>query len=384
MANRIYEYWRQAATFPIGATFKDKLPDSGMLSGLLIEVNGTAVSGATLATAQYRLIDFLTSLQVIGNGSTIIHSTQFKDWRYFNFLDTKKLPMTWWRNYASQAQREVILVTFGRWLWDTDYGLDLSKWSRVEVALTNNGSGTYFTGDLSTTILGCYMQDAPGGFARGYLRKEEFKSWTTVQNAWEYSLLPTTNPLRGVHVQLLPAYDGTTFAEDTGMVNLADNVLFWKKTPQTYMHQGPISQRLYLDHFEHEGLGITSEFVDRTADKYFSVGLGYVYGMAGVSGSKDGAVSTAVPTIDGDNNGGRQNLENREADSPVHLLSLGLAPQNMISMHYVQDCDQMWMLDPARDGAINLDIHTRDSATADNGTNRILLDSVYPHPTVRA
>jgi hypothetical protein len=377
------EVFRSADAFTINTTYDQDLPKTGLLSGLLIEVTGTKVSGATSATEAWRLDDFLTKLEIIGNGSQVIKSINWKDLLYLNYLDFGKMPPTIWRNYASQSDRAVGIVLFGRHPYDTDFGLDLSKWNRVQVKLTNTGSATYYTGNLAINITELWLNDLPSGFGRGYLRTEEFRSWPTVQNKWEYIELPTTNPIRGVHLQLVPDVDASFIAE-TGMSNLADDVKFGISTPKIFLHDGGVFQRMYLDSIRNPGLELTSGFVYKTADVGFHMGLGYIFGMAGVSGSKDGAVSTVDVTIQGDNNNGTQSLESFEADSPAHLMARGMAVQNFVTLHYAKDADPAWLLDPSRHGQIKLDVHTRDAAAAADGTNRVLLDSLYPHPTSRA
>lgn len=372
-----YEYHRQGDTFTIGETYREDLPKSGLLSGMLVQVSGTMVSGATLSTEATWLLDFLTKLEIVVNGATVVKSLDWLQQLYLVFLEQQALMANWWRNYAAGVQREMLLINFGRYLWDTEFGLDLSKYNRAEIKVTNSGSATYFTGNLTIDILLLYLEDMVGGFSRGYIRSEEYRQWTTVANTTEYIELPTKYPLRGIHLQAIPDQDAN-FVEETGMPNLIYDVTLGINSRGKKLREGQCFLPMALDNMLVPGSKILPSFADKTADKGFLSGFGYMTGASGVSGAKDGAVSTAVPTINGDNNGGRAVLENREADSPVQLMFTGLAPYNCHSIFYDRLADPAWLLDPSRHGQITLDVLTRNAASAADGTNSLILESVVP------
>jgi hypothetical protein len=374
------ELFRNAAAFAVGSTFSEQLPTTGLLSGILLQVDGSLASNSEKATAQWRLDDWLSTLQVLGNGSQVIHSARWGAFRYRNLLDQYKLPPAWWRNYATQSTRSTVLVNFGRYLYDPDYGLDLSRWDRVELKLTNTTSATYYASGLTVTAWLVFLHNLPSAFQRGYMRFEEFKSWTTVQNAWEYTQLPTTSPLRGVHLQLVP-YNAGPGVDATSLINLADNVEFSISNPKLFLHNGGVFQLMQLNSLENPGLEFTHGMADRTADMPFGVGLGYVNGMSGIAGTKSGSAASVIPTILADENGSQQNPESDGASVLMHWMARGLAPENFLTLHYTRDADPADLLTPSRDGTINLDVHTRDASTAASGTNRIVIDSVYPQPT---
>lgn len=374
------ELFRNAQALAAGATFKEKLPDSGLLTGILIEVNGTLVSNSEKATKEWRLDDWLSTVAVIGNGSQTIHSARWSQYRYKNFLDQGKLPPAWWRNYATQATRSSILVPFGRRLWDPDYGLDLSKWDRVELAITNTTSTTYYASGLNVTAWLLFLHNTPTPFGRGYIRFENYKEWTTAQDTWEYTDLPTQNPLRGVHLQLIPN-DDAAYVDATGMQNLADDVEFSISNPKMFLHQGGVFQLMQENSLDAPGLEMTHGMSDRTADYAFDTGLGYVNGMAGIAGTKSGSAASVIPTILADENGRSQNPESDGASVLMHWMARGLAVENMITFHYAREADNADCLVPSRDGTVKFNVHTRNASSAVSGTNRIVLESVYPHPT---
>jgi hypothetical protein len=376
------ELFRNAEAFSNASTFNEKLPDTGMLSAILVEVNGTLVSNSEKVTKEWRLDDYLTNVKVMGNGGQTIHSGRWSSFRYKNFLDQGKLPPAWWRNYATQATRSTILIPFGRRLYDPDYGLDLSKWDRVELQITNTASATYYAGGLTVTAWLIFLHNLVSPFSRGYVRHEVYKEWTTVQDAWVYTQLPTGYPIRAVSLQMLPD-DNSAFADVTGLTNLAYDVQFSIANPKLFLHNGGLFQLMEENSLMLPGLEETHGMADRTADYGFDTGLGYVNGMAGIAGTKSGAVASVVPTITADVNGRTQNPESDGASVLMHWMARGLAVENYVNLLYARDADPADCLTPSRDGSVELDVHTRNDSNAAGGTVRIALDSIYPHPASR-
>jgi hypothetical protein len=132
--------------------------------------------------------------------------------------------------------------------------------------------------------------------------------------------------------------------------------------------------RLNYYEFGHEAL--VGLMAYQNADVGFDVGLGFVMGQAGISGSKDGAGSSTVPTIEADRTSFTQKLETYEADSPVHMLLKGMAYQNCVLIGYDKEEDLSDALNMDYWKQVTLDIHTRNSSDAASGKNFICLQSV--------
>ncbi|MCP4208146.1 MAG: hypothetical protein GY767_13995 [Shimia sp.] len=372
------EYLREAVDWTRGGTYREDLPKSGLLTGLLFEVSGSCVSGATAATADTWLADFLEKVEILGNGAEVIASLDWEHIAYLTYLAQSKMPPTFWRNYATATQFEQQMMLFGRSLGDTQFGLDLSRWKNVEIRMTNDTSSTYHSAALSLDVKLIFIEELAGAFPGGYIRAEEFRSWTTVQNATEYLDLPDAFPMRGIHLQLIPDIDGNYLAE-TNAHNNADDIELAVRARAHRIFKGGADHLFHHNHFEFPGTPITSFQADKTADYGFNVGLGRPYGIATSSLSKDGAVSANIPTME-DRNDYTQKLEDREADSPVGGLVLGLAPFNFGTLFYERECRPDWLLNPNTHGPITLDVHTRDAASAPDGTNTVVLESVVAHP----
>ncbi len=368
-----YEYLREGVTMTLGQTYKIDLPEQGLVSGIFLKLSAPCTSGATLADELWRLQDHLGTLEVIANGATIIKSAPWKVFEAIQRLKTKVSPLNAWRNYATNTQFEYLLLPFGRYLWDKEFGLDLAKYDNVEFRLTNSSSATYHSDNITASILLAYMRENPGGF-RGHIRTELWREWTTVANEIKYHTLPTEFPYAGIHLRALP--DTTTGKADTGFANLMTDIDFKIGGGTKQVFKGGLDDLALIKHYEGGVEGLVSGMADVTADKGIGVSLGRVLGWSGISGSKDGAVSTVDITMEADATDGTISFEAREADSPIEFILRGYAYQHMVPLFFSPNLDPDTLLVPTQAGEMTLNIQTANAASAADGTNQIILERV--------
>jgi hypothetical protein len=365
------EYLRESVTMTRGQTYRIDLPEIGLLSGLQLKFSASATTGLGLAGGAWRLLDFLTTIEVIGDGATVIKSFQAKTAEFVDFLRCGIVPVHKWRNYATNTQNEYIHLLFGRYLGDPLYGLDLSKWKNVELRITNTSSATYHGTDITLSILGTYFVN-PGHSFGGFLRTETWREWTTVTDETKYHVLPVEYPISGIYLHALPAV--TSGMSDTGFANLMDDIDFSVNGGQQRLYKGGLDDLIIENRMETGREPIVSGLADVNADSGIDVGIGNMFGWATASGSKDGAVSAVIPTMIADATDNTISFEAREADSPVEFMARGTGFMNHAYLFHSQNLEQENLLTAAALGELRLNIHTRNSATADNGTNRVILE----------
>lgn len=365
------EYLREGVTMVRNQTYRLDLPKSGLLSSLLFKLSASCASGATLSVANWRLEDYLTKVEIIGNGATIIKSLDVAHLQFMAWLNQGIVPPHYWRNYATNTQFAYFMVMFGRFIGDPNYGLDLSRFDSVELRVTNTATSTYYGTDITASILQTYMRELPGSFA-GYVRSEEFRKWTTVQNATEYLLLPTEYPISRVVLRAVPSNTNGVF--DTNPQNLMSDIDFSFNGRTKQVYKGGFDDLLVQNYMERGAEVLVGGQLDGTADygKPISVARGFNWG--GISGSKDGAVSSTIPTIEADPTDGYIKPEAREADSPIMFLYRGMGYEYSTWLHNSPDLSLESLIDPANAGEINLDIQTANASTAASGTNTVILE----------
>jgi hypothetical protein len=367
------EYLREGVTGTLGQTFRIDLPETGLLTAMFLKVSANATSGAFAALDAWRLQDYLTTLEVIGNGATVIKSADFKHFDFLNWLRNKVNPLHAWRNYGANTQFEYVPILFGRSLYDKDYGLDLSKWDNVEFRLTNSSSATYHSTDLTISLLLAYWREHSGGF-RGYLRTEKWREWTTVSDEWKYFTLPTEFPISGVYLRALP--DFTTGVPDSNGANGMYDIDFSKAGGTKRLFVGGLDDLALMNYYELGGSLIVPGQPYINADQGVQWSMLRSLGWATATTTKDGAVATTFPTMASDLTDGSMKYEDYEADRPIATLVQGYGYQHMGWLWHSQDCNSEDLLDPAEAGEVRLNIHTRSGAAYADGTNQVVLERV--------
>jgi hypothetical protein len=365
------EYLRESVNMALGSTYRIDLPEQGLLSSILLNIQASAVSGYSLANELWRLQDHLGKVEVIANGSQIIKSVDFKHLQFFSWMRQGIVPFFNWRNYASNTMREFAVINFGRWIGDTEYGLDLSRYDNVELRITNASSASITADDLTLSLLQVFMRDGAGAF-KGHLRTELWRQWTAVSDEIKYLVLPTEYPISGIYLRALP--ETSSGAAETGMSNPMDDIDFSLQGGLKRYYKGGIDDLLVLNSLERGAEVITSGLADVTADRGIQVGIGRVNGFAGMASSKDGAIATSIATVTADETDGTIRFEVREADSPVHFITKGIGFQNIAWLLHSQQLLTEELVSFPKDGEVRLNIHTRSGAGYAGGTNEVLLE----------
>jgi hypothetical protein len=368
-----FEYVRENVAMTLGGTYKLDLPKHGQLCGLFFRLSGTDVSGLGATGGKWRLIDYISKIAVIGDGATVIKSLTGYQVQGLAYLDQGVLPQGSWRNYAANTQLEHMLINFGHYLYDPDFGLNLERFNNVELQIDNNATagGATNLADLTVSVLAIYKEE--GGVYPAYFRTEEWRAWTTVQAQTVYNDLPLEGKLRRVVLQAIPGLDGSNL-ENTNMSNLMYDIEFLMDTGRTRVLKGGINDIMRLNHLDIGKPVIVGGTIYQNADVGVDMSLGYIYGRANGAGSLSGAVATTFSTIEASRTSFTQKFESHNADNPHELLVLGLAPYEMLSLPFINPFDPGNFIDLRSRATVALNITTRDSSSAASGRNAIILD----------
>jgi len=368
-----WDYLREADDMDRNSTYKLDLPENGYLSAIQFRITAAGVSGAFAETEKWRISDFISKVEIIGNGSTVIKSITGNVLQALQAFDVGINALDYWHSYAAGTQRFNVILLFGRYLFDMEYGLDLGKWDSVEIRITNDATSTYYSEDFAVSTLCYYWRGDFRGF-RGYMKTEEWRSWTTVANETKYLELPTENKIRRIIIQALPAVDSSK-VEKTSMFNIAYDIELSLRTGVLRIYKGGSDDIVRMNTLFLKRLQLTYPQYYMTADYGRNIGIGYVLGGAWGSGAQDGAGSSTVPTLEGMRTSYTQKPETYEADSPIHAIHVGHAPENcfFFPFHWIDEPGSY--LDPKSEKTVRLNIQTRNASSAADGTIRVILDS---------
>lgn len=370
------ELLREGVAMNLNDTYKLELPDWGSLGSILLRFNGAQATGLGQSGGKWRIIDFLSKLEVILNGSTICKSLKADMVQAIAFYDNGILSPDPYRNYATNVQYCYILLNFGRKLYDPLLGLQLDNYKSTELLITNDATTASFS-DLAVTVMAVWRREVDTPFTH-HLRSEEWRKWTTVADETQYLELPTQFPIRRILLQAIPALDAA-FIEKTELHNLMDDIDLAFATGSIRVYKGGIDDIMRLNLYHYGRNLIMGGSTYMFADKGINMGLGRVEYSAHGSGSLDGAASATIPTMQGSNNAATQKPETYEADSPIQLIVGGMAYHHTIVFPFDMGDMPENYLDPDLRKTVKLDIHTRNDSNAASGTNRVILDRLVPN-----
>ena len=208
------EDWRyHVAVEPISLTDNDTdqidFPSEGVISK--IEILISAINAVTIETHGHRrLSDHITNVSLTGDTNDIIHDLNAQQSRMFAMDTEEKIPPEEFRGYNSvhvvtdpTIQNTVIPIYMGRYARDEDFGLDLSKWTNVRLALTNDIELSRFEVEslqASVRFLWTFDDDIkPASYLAKTIVDEQA---VTTANMWTRPvILPKRFPIRRIGVE---------------------------------------------------------------------------------------------------------------------------------------------------------------------------------------
>jgi hypothetical protein len=199
-----YWYWRQlknSLALTQATTNRFDFPERGAVSGLL--VRQSSVNAATLRAYDSTWNIQRQKLRLVGNGNYEILNAEARHLAAAQFFETGKMPILFLPHYTGNTQSYDLLVQFGRYLGDPQYGLMLEKFaSGVQFEETNTFSPTYYTaGSDALTVWALMYKDAPADmFSGGFFKKRQILNKDAATETQYAVKLPTSNPIKQIHM----------------------------------------------------------------------------------------------------------------------------------------------------------------------------------------
>lgn len=376
------EVLRDAVSMTFAQTYELDLPKSGLLGSLVLYVSSSQNGYPCLgAVPKWRLIDYISKIEVIGDGSEVIKSFDGKEALAAAFYDDGVEPSGLWRQYSSTPQRQWIPIHFGRFLMDELYGLDLSRFAQVTLKITNDGSATYWTTDIKLTVIGYWLREAPAALG-GYFREEVWKSWLPVAAAVEYSDLPVALPIRRIVLEARPARVSTTCKNASTMHALMSDIDFTFRTGQTRVYKGSLEALGHLSILEMGRFVESRGAIDRTAGLGFECGVGYVHQNIGYGGADANSITTALSNMSMDIQDSAQEMAYRSGNGQLEWAVRGHGYMHTLPLWVARKPDLSDLLDPEALKVVKVDILTATGTTV-TGTDRDARNAILLSRLVR-
>ena len=201
------EDWRyHIAVEPISLTDNDTdqidLPSEGIISKMEILVHNTNAADIE-DKGQRRLAEHLTNVSITGDTNDIIHDMNAMQSRLFAMDTEQNIPPEEFRGYNDAVQNTVIPIYGGRYARDEDYGLDLSNWTNVRLAITNDFAASHFVAgdaELSVRFLWTFDESIkPAAYLAKTIMDEQA---IPTANMWTRPvILPKRFPIRRIGIE---------------------------------------------------------------------------------------------------------------------------------------------------------------------------------------
>ena len=351
-----------------GSTWELDLPKSGQLGSLVLYIAATAESNQLLILPKWRLIDWITKIEVMGNGSEIIKSYDGVEAIAAAFYDDGKPPVGLWRTYATTPQRQWIPIHFGRSFLDEVSGLDLSKFHQVTLKITNDAHTDQWGTDITLNLFAYFLREG-GSFGAGYFREEVWKSWLPVADAIEYNDLPILYPIRRVLLEARPARDTTDAKNNSTMIDLMEEIDFTFRSGQVRVYHDSLQELGHLAAMQGLGEVVTRGSIDRTAGYGFECGIGYVTGNAGVGTPDADGRTGVISNMRMDIQNSAQEVGYRAGEGSLSWVCRGNSYCDCTPLWIARKPDLSDLLNPADLDVVKVDIKCRSGRTL-TGTDR--------------
>lgn len=373
MYNQTVDVVRQDSVDMGGETNTYELETAGILSYIDLLVDFTVdTDGDDFVKS---ILDWLTTIEVIGNSTDILLSLDGRELAALNFFMTKH-PVTETRTEKQLAHNYMhIAIPFGRYLNDPEYALDLANWDLVELNITNGDSDTLHFFDVGNyTIREKFIREGPSPTA--YFKTFEANAWTPPSATSEKTVkFPTDYMIRQALISVLPTYRARNEAllyeiwevlHEIKFTYMSGNIVVFDEDTEELMRQNE-------DEF---GLVDMGGLVQGDHGDYFSTDLGWVLD-ANVSLAEIDATTTS-DAIWGVSNLPESRLKLEEgALKAGHLLNWkarGYAYMDALVFHFDKDNSMANLLDPRAMDTVELKYTSEQTA----GQVRTVLQQVRP------
>lgn len=380
------ERFRDAITMTRDDTYHLDLPQQGKLSFILLKVDGTHLAEATssLTNAKWRIHDYITDIDVVANGQKDIKSLDAYIAQGLSFWDQGVTPPDTWREYSNQWVISWILLNFGEKMWDVNHYLQMEDFQALELRVTNDCPTTVWQDSVHiTTYLG-WLRGAGVPPSQGFVKSEVYRRYTSVRDAYEYIDLPTGLPIRRIFLQSIPPI-GSDGIYSAHPYNVLRDVKFTFRSGAMTVFDAMWWDLIKLNFLERGQEVITGGAIYHNADLGFLVDIGDVRQRAGIASRRGaGAAAATIPTMHGDQNRATQVMEAQESDVVTDFIVRGQAYQHMGVFRFDYLPELQGLLDPssAGMGICQLELHTRDQASAASGTIRVILERLATPATL--
>ena len=143
--------------------------------------------------------DIVTKIEIV-DGSDVLLSLSLKELQALHAYQTGHFPYSLHDEGPDADSKDHATLFFGRWLWDQEYFMDLTKFSNPQLKITTDedviramSATGFLTGSLDVSIVAHVMEDEALA-SKGFFMNKEIYSFTSGTSGNEYVELPRDYP----------------------------------------------------------------------------------------------------------------------------------------------------------------------------------------------
>lgn len=232
-------------------TITERLPSSGMVSMIQLYLYGQNNNNMQNIPHQ-RLSTHITNVTVIGDDDDIIVDASADQLRALFWDGNTQCPIEHNHCYGAKGQWTSIPINFGRYSRDLKYGLDLSKWTEVEVKITNDAVAAEIQADTQTMSARLLWEKGEGISPSQYLSPVEIDSHLCARADERYvKRIARKDPVRRIQVQDTVAINAETGCPLALRNENIENIKFTKNTRNDVIWDDRLSELGYFNSQEY-------------------------------------------------------------------------------------------------------------------------------------
>jgi hypothetical protein len=217
--------FEKAKASTLNSTHTVELPDTGLLDTIALQFAHVNASNV-IAGAPLNIWHHLTKIEVIGDTDKTLFSLTGEEAIAKAFRKMGMLPPFTHNEYGNKTQWQNIPIFFGRKFHDGHYALDLGKWDKIELKVTNDFDSTY-SSSLSMETRLITIEDSTETYAKFLKQWEYEKDKPDADQDYVRPKLPTKGLLRELMIQIDPDLTSETAAPVTNVISDNFNWKLW-------------------------------------------------------------------------------------------------------------------------------------------------------------
>lgn len=154
-----------------------------------------ALTNGAVANAAGHPAECVTKIELV-DGADVLFSLSGVEAEALDFFHNKVVPYSWFRYLNANTAERMIIINFGRHLWDTMLAFDPTKFTNPQLKITLDIDAGGCNTSANNLRVFAHLFDEKKITPVGFLMAKEIKDFTLANNAHEYTDLPTDHPFR--------------------------------------------------------------------------------------------------------------------------------------------------------------------------------------------